>query len=249
MGHPGFAPPTATSARSARRFRRPVAVCCWLYLALGLILWLLLGQAEVWWPATILLFSPRWVFALPLLVLLPAAILVRSIRSLALVLVSAVVIGGPVMSFNIPWRTLTTSRPAGTSFRVMTLNMHYARGNAVVLDDMIDRAWPDAVAIQEWPGEKESQLKFSGEWHVRSNPRLFFASRHPIRNVVELGDHSAGEFASASRYDLDTPDGVVHVFSIHTASSREGIAATLKESRKGPSGDSERIASAAESSR
>jgi vancomycin resistance protein VanJ len=230
MGQPGSAPPT----RFPRRFRRPVVVCSWLYLALSLALWLLLSQAEVWWPATVLLFSPRWVFALPLVLLVPAAMLVRSLRSFAVLLVTAIFIGGPVMSFNIPWQTLTTSRPAGASFRVMTLNMHYTKGNAVALDDMIDRVQPDVVAIQEWPGEKESQLKYSREWHVKSNSGLFFASRHPIRKVVELGGHSTGEFASASRYDVETPGGLIYVFSIHTASSREGISGTLRESRKGP---------------
>src|ERR1700720_2127653 len=44
---------------------------CWIYLALLLAVWALLRLGDRWWPATLLLFGPRWPFALPLLVLTP----------------------------------------------------------------------------------------------------------------------------------------------------------------------------------
>src|SRR5262245_4190076 len=43
-----------------------------------------------------------------------------------------------------------------------------------------------------------------------------------------------GEHASVAHYELETPLGLVHVFSLHTASDRQGIADTIHESRKGP---------------
>jgi endonuclease/exonuclease/phosphatase (EEP) superfamily protein YafD len=43
-----------------------------------------------------------------------------------------------------------------------------------------------------------------------------------------------GEHASAAHYELDTPLGLVHVFSLHTATDRRGITDTIHENRKGP---------------
>jgi endonuclease/exonuclease/phosphatase (EEP) superfamily protein YafD len=220
------APPRPRPSRG----RRVVAVACWVYLAAMVALWLVLLRAEEWWPATILMFSPRWVFALPLAVLVPAAALRRSRSALALV-PAALIVGGPVTGFNVPWSRLTGPAPSGPPFRVMTLNMHYSHAAPVTIDELA--AGADVVAVQEWPGFGRSGLK-GPDWHVHATPRLFLASRHPIRRAVVLGHNPMGEDASAAHYELDTPRGVVHVFSLHTASTREGIADTLRDGRNGP---------------
>jgi endonuclease/exonuclease/phosphatase (EEP) superfamily protein YafD len=203
------------------------------YLAAVVGVWLLLQQAERWWLATILMFSPRWLFALPLLVLVPAALLVRS-RSIVALLAAALIVGWPVMGFNVPWPQFIGSAPNGIPFRVLTLNMHYNEAAPEALEEFIATHGPDVVAIQEWPGSQRSALTSAPDWHVHATPRLFLASRYPIRAVVELGDDSMGEHASAAHYELDTPAGPVHVFSLHTATTRQGIADTLHEKRKGP---------------
>lgn len=50
----------------------------WAYLAAvsvaGLVLW---GLGDRWWPATALLFISRWVLLLPLLPLIPAALVLK----------------------------------------------------------------------------------------------------------------------------------------------------------------------------
>jgi endonuclease/exonuclease/phosphatase (EEP) superfamily protein YafD len=180
------------------------------------------------------MFSPRWAFALPLLLLVPAVIYARSRTALLITVAAVLVIGGPVSGFNVPWQRITSTPPAGTPFRVITLNMHYAKVDPAALDLLIVSERPDVIAIQEWPGSVDSSLKSEPDWHVHATPRLFVASRHPIRKVVDLGDNSMGEHASAARYDLDTPAGLVHVISMHTATTRQGITDTIHENRKGP---------------
>ena len=145
-----------------------------------------------------------------------------------------VVVGGPVMGFNVPWPRLTDPAPTGAPFRVMTLNMHYSQEAPVPLDELILETGPDVVAIQEWPGAGGSDLKAAPGWHVHRMPRLWLASRHPIKAAVELGHDSMGEHASAAHYELDVPAGPVHVFSLHTATDRRGISDTIHENRKGP---------------
>jgi endonuclease/exonuclease/phosphatase (EEP) superfamily protein YafD len=193
----------------------------------------MLEWADQWWPATILMFAPRWIFALPLVLLLPLAGLKRS-WSIVVVLMTGVVIGWPLMGFNIPWPRLTDHTPTGSSMRVMTLNMHYNKVDPKPLEDLIATVEPDIIAVQEWGGYERTSLRSAPDWHVHATPRLFLASRNPIKKTVELGKDSMGEHASVAHYELDTPVGLVHVFSLHTATTREGIHDTVHESRKGP---------------
>jgi endonuclease/exonuclease/phosphatase (EEP) superfamily protein YafD len=179
------------------------------------------------------MFAPRWVMALPLVVLLPAALLLRS-RSIIVLFVAALLVGGPVTAFNIPWQRLTRHASAGAPFRVMTLNMHYSHADPKALEDVVAATEPDVVVVQEWRGSDRTVLKTAPGWHIHATPRQFLASRHLILRAVELGHDSMGEHASAVRYELDTPNGMVHVFSIHTATTRQGISDTIHDNRKGP---------------
>src|SRR5947209_16403387 len=91
---------------SGRRYRagRIVTWCSWLYLLGVLLVWALLSlAADRWWPATLILYGPRWVWALPAGFLLPAAAVVRP-RLLWLPLIGLAVIVGPVMDFRVPLR-------------------------------------------------------------------------------------------------------------------------------------------------
>jgi endonuclease/exonuclease/phosphatase (EEP) superfamily protein YafD len=154
--------------------------------------------------------------------------------SVVVVLIAGLLVGWPVMRFNVPWSRLTGNNPTGTSLRVMTLNMHYSSADPKPLEDLIAAAAPDIVAIQEWNGYERAALRSAPGWHVHATPRLFLASRHPIKKTVELGDDSMGEHASVAYYELDTPIGAVHLFSLHTATTREGIYDLLHENRAGP---------------
>jgi endonuclease/exonuclease/phosphatase (EEP) superfamily protein YafD len=213
-----------------------VAVCCWLYLAAVVGVWLVVGlAAERWWPATILMFGPRVVFALPLVVLIPPAVWLRSWVSTAAGVAAGLVVAWPVMGFNVPWSQLTADTPAGPPFRVMTLNMHYGRADPPAFEALVTAIGPDVVAVQEWEKADRSALATTPGWHVHTSPRLFLASRHPIRSAVVLGHNSMGEDASAAHYELETPFGPVHVFSLHTATTRGGISDILHRTRNGPS--------------
>jgi endonuclease/exonuclease/phosphatase (EEP) superfamily protein YafD len=195
--------------------------------------WLLLRWADVWWSATLLLFSPRWLLGLPLAVLVPASAILRR-RALIPLGVAAVVIAGPVMGFCIPWQNLFTAPPAGERFRVLTCNMH-GHADAALLEDLVRAAEPDIVALQEWPESGHAPLLTGPGWHTHRTPRLFLASRHAIRKATDLGLNSYGPHGSVIHYELETSAGVLSVFSLHLASPRESIYETIHESRQGPS--------------
>jgi len=219
--------------RFLRIVYRVPAILCWGYLAFIITIWLVLFRAEAWWLATILMFAPRWVFTLPLLLLMLLALCRRSLRLIVVVLFAAIIAVVPVAGFNIPWANAFSARPKGTPFRVVTLNMHYAKRNATEVDGFIESTWPDVIAIQEWAGAKDTRFKSAAGWESHLTPKFFLATRHHIRRVVELDDRSRDPLSPAMWYELDTPDGVVYLFSLHAESSRAGISGTLADFRNG----------------
>jgi endonuclease/exonuclease/phosphatase (EEP) superfamily protein YafD len=210
-------------------------LCSWSYLAAALGLWTLLQWADLWWPASIFLFAPRWLCALPLLVFFPAVWLLRRNRLVIPLGLAAVVIAAPLMGLCVPWRTLLSPTPSGPRLRVLTCNLHGSKAVAPHrLEALVQGSGTDVVALQEWPEAEASSLGTGPGWHRHATPRLFLASRFPIQRVTDLGLDSYGPKGSVTRYDLETPAGVVHFFSLHLASPREGIAETIHENRKGP---------------
>src|SRR5206468_2746884 len=85
-----------------RRAGTAVAVCGWLCLAGALGAWALLRAADLWWPATLLMFSPRWLLAVPPALLLPLALVLRR-RALVPLLLALALVAGPVMGLCVPW--------------------------------------------------------------------------------------------------------------------------------------------------
>jgi endonuclease/exonuclease/phosphatase (EEP) superfamily protein YafD len=225
----GATVPTAPVRR--RWLPRLVGIGCWLYLAVVLGGWLLLFAADLWWPATVFLFSPRWLLAVPLAVLIPAAGLWRR-RSLLLLGAAALVVAGPVTGGRIPWGRLVGSTPQGPHLRVMTCNMHYRNVNPAPLMALVEAVRPDIVALQEWTRNKENDAALWKGWHFFGGQRLFLASRYPILRHQDLGDHSASQQGSIRRYELATPAGEVTLFSLHLASPREALTEFVRDSDK-----------------
>jgi vancomycin resistance protein VanJ len=233
--------PKGTEARSAgrplpfgRRRRASVLVAAgsWLYLVIILMLWAALRAADLWWPATLLMFSPRWLLTLPLALLVPAAVVLRR-RSLGVLVLTLVLIAGPVMGFCIPWQCLQPGTRGGIRVRVLTCNMHYRKGDLTALDRLLTETTPDLVALQEWAGSKESEVLAGHEWHVHRTPGLFLASRYPIREATNIGMDSTGEKGSVMRYAVETPAGVITLFSLHLATPRWGLYEVMHEGEQG----------------
>jgi endonuclease/exonuclease/phosphatase family metal-dependent hydrolase len=212
---------------------RLVGAACWAYLAAVVGCWLLLYLADLWWPATLLTFGPRWLVAGPLVALVPAAAWWRR-RSLVVLLVAGLLVAGPFMGLCIPWGRLVGDAPPGPQLRVLTCNMHYKKDmDSLLLDDLVDGVQPDVVALQEWHVRNHSQLLEGKDWHRHRTVPLFLASRYPILRTTLLGGYSGSAKGSVMRYDLDTPAGVVAFFSLHLASPRQGLAEAIHDRERG----------------
>ena len=208
----------------------------WLAVAcvLGGALW---GLGDAWWPATVLLFIGRWIFLLPLAVLVPAVLVVR--RSLLVPLaLAALVVAGPVMGFRTGWRRLLP-HSAGTHVRLVTFN---ANNDARVAADLplILAGWDaDIVALQECDEVIAEAARRIPAWHLHVVRQLCLLSRYPILDT-QVMDRSAleqvnedeaahiGGSGDVARYALQTPQGVVSVTNLHLETPRKGLEDLLQ---------------------
>ena len=211
---------------SSSPIHRGIWLGCIVYLALvflsALVLW---GLSDRWWPATVLLFGPRWVLSLPLLGLVPAAILWDR-PFLPLLAVAGLVLAGPVMGFRSGWRSLLANDDPQRDIRVVSFN---ARGGETLFLNpgnlMAD--WEvDVAAIQECGRSLAEGLHQLPGWYVDSRIGLCLVSRFEIAEVVEM-DRDAFEFAGGSglvvTYSLDPSGSPFYVTNIHLETPRAGF--------------------------
>lgn len=206
--------------------RMGFSVACGLYAAAvlgGLVL--LRWSGDTWWPSILMLYGPRWVWAIPLVVLIPAAAIAHR-RCMPTLLVLALVVAGPVMGLCIPWRTgfgLAT-RAGRMPIRVLTCNVHYTDLDQRALRDLIREAAPEIIVVQEWsPSRYDAATLAPGPgWHVDIRGEFAIASRFPIVGVEPCRPYP-GASRTAVRYTLKAPGGVIDVINVHPASVSDGI--------------------------
>ena len=234
-----------TSRATPRRWRRTatsLTVVSWLYAVALVSLWLLLRfGADRWWFATVAMFSPRWLASLPLIVLVPPALLLRRRAVLLPLSVAAVLAFGPVMRLCVPWRRALPG-PAATprSLRVATFNADQEDLDPAALRQWLEAARPDVIALQAFTSRQQRKVfgndgGLSG-WHVRKHGELLLASRHPITADRPYDDpyfFSAGDGGTLAAYQLQTPAGPLHVFNVHLATPRYGLLAVAQDGRAG----------------
>ncbi|TVS20944.1 MAG: hypothetical protein EA424_01425 [Planctomycetaceae bacterium] len=212
--------------------QRLLVIGCWMYLLSAVGVWLLIRWAgDHWWVATVMMFGPRWVWLLPLLVLTPISLICRQrVRTLLPLLLAAAVVVFCTMHFAIPrsgWFSQSSTR-----FRVLSCNVEGDRGGPAALHRLVWKHQPDAVALQEcshWDDQHLARI-FPGDWHVRRAGSLLIATPHQI---IETHEHRRPRApGSETRINglyclIDGPLGPVGVCSIHLRTPREGLYTVL----------------------
>jgi endonuclease/exonuclease/phosphatase (EEP) superfamily protein YafD len=202
----------------------------WLYvLALIGVALAIQRLADEWWPATLVMFAPRWPWALPMLVLVPAALRWR--RRLLWVLGAAALVWlVPVAGYVLP----SPANLAGTSpppeLRVLTYNMgegHFAPGEIVA---WLDGEAPQIAVFQECAQLIEPVRKLLVEhgWRVEVQQGSCMVSRYPIRRVEARDPTAIWKMYGSGivvRYEVETPGRVVNVVNVHLATVRQGLNA------------------------
>ena len=206
---------------------------CWAYLgAVILAAVLMWGWGDRGVIGTVILFMGRWVFLLPLAVLVPAALWLR--RDLLLPLaIATIVVVGPIMGFRTGWRRLA-SAPAGTPLRVVTYNAGGGAVLAQLLPDFLRKWAPDVLALQECRDALTAAVRLSTGWHQYVGRELCLLSRYPIREasvmdrsgldrVKQSESKEIGGAGYVVRFVLDGPRGPIRVANLHLETPRKGF--------------------------
>lgn len=195
-----------------------------LLLALAALgaLW---GLSDKWWPATVLLFGPRWILLLPLFVLLPLS----ALRDRALVpplLLAGGLLLGPVVGFQMNWRSLFSGGDEASDLLLVSFN---ARGGGTLTRspaNLLADWGADIVAIQECGRELGSILRRTPGWQVVTRSGLCLVSRFQITDVSEM-EREALEFAGGSgiviTHQVESNDGPVFITNLHLETPRAGF--------------------------
>jgi len=199
----------------------------WLYVIAIVLVWLSLRLGgDRWWWATVLLFGPRWIFAVPLALLVPAAVILRP-RVLWLLGGAAGFLCFAVLGMCMPWRTFVDSAAERPTLRVLTFNVDLGRGDLPGLDQLIEEAQPDLVALQECNDDLAPKIFVAQGWHVLRKRNLWLASRYAIEEErAVIDDGKLGYWGTiALRCRLETPLGLVRAVVVHLETPREGLDA------------------------
>lgn len=212
----------ADAGRPASRswFRRGCSALVWSYLA-GLVAVALFVRVygDAWWPATLILLGPRWVFALPLPFVVIAAVPARAWWRTA---ASAGVLLGPVLGFVVPWRAVFS--PDGTGFDLLTCNVGATATRSDDLLDLIVREAPSVILLQECPHHAEYLVRLrEAGWNVHHGSELACVSLFPIEAV----EHQTFGGARVTRYVLRSRAGPVAVCSLYLRTPRKGVVEVL----------------------
>ena len=208
----------------------------WAYFAAvsvaGLLLW---GLGDRWWPATALLFISRWILLLPLLPLIPAALVLRR-WLLAPLALGAFVVMVPIAGFRFGLLRMI-SHPSGAPVRVVTFNVDGGRVTAIELPNILEEWKPDVVGFQECGDELRTAVQRMPGWYHHSVRQLCLLSRYPISDsavmdrsaleAVKESDQGIGGSGDVVRYTMQTPSGPVNITNLHLETPRKGLEGIL----------------------
>lgn len=218
------------------------AVLAWAYLAATLVIAAMLwGLGDRTMIGTVLLFMGRWVFLLPLALLVPIAVWLRPAMLLPLA-VGALIVIGPVMGFRTGWRRLLPS-PAGEHVRVVSFNVGGDRVPAPMLPVVLDRWRAQIVGLQECGDALSAAARALPGWHVHESRDLCFFSRYPIREAAvmdrsgldRIKQSEADEPGGAGyvvRFLLDGPTGPIRAANLHLETPRKGLEGLMSGDRR-----------------
>lgn len=229
-----MAEPAAPPPRSSRLLTASVL----LYLAgVVAVAFLLLVKADTWWVATVILFAPRWIWALPLVLLVPWALLRRR-RLLWALGLAALILVFPVMDFELPSLRALTSDGEQHTLRVMTYNLGGGKPDPAAIAPLLEEIAPDVALFQECEtivGPARESLERKG-WHVDTKWGSCIASRYPIRTIDVRDPKDVWDMGGSGvlvRYEIEAPGLLVNIVNVHLETVREGLAEVMHRAWRG----------------
>jgi vancomycin resistance protein VanJ len=179
----------------------------------------LVGEAH--WLTTVLLYLPRRYFAYPLPIVIALPLVTRAPRYLL-----SPVLALPLLIFPLGGLAIKFPRatPGAPRLRVLSYNAAYGHFGVDRVCPEVLAQRPDVIAVQAFSPRVLEPLKAcTAGFTVHVSSQFLLASRFPVRDVLVPQPLAGGVPAGFVRYTLETPIGLVDLFSTHPISPRDGI--------------------------
>jgi vancomycin resistance protein VanJ len=219
-------PETGKSPRPRRRGAAAIRLLAIGYLlALAAVAAALRLGGERWWLATVALYLPRVVFALPLPVVAAALLWSRSYRLLPTQIAAAWLVLFPLMGLRLSGPRAAT--PGAWRFRVLTANIGNGAGGIEGVVERARRDNPDLVVLEEVEADDVESLRvgFAG-YAFWSAGQFVVASRFPLEEAtlppaLWLDGHLYPRGYAHCR--LITPAGPIRLYAVHPISPHDAF--------------------------
>ena len=218
----------------SRIARHITPLVCVVYSAVLLVFYLAASLLPVeFWPVQLILYGPRWVAGLPLILLIPLAAWLR-LRWSGVALAVALISFFGIWGFNIPWQNLLGKRADTVqTLRVLTCNVQGRDLNVQSLSDFVEATRPDVVCLQEC-NLADPLVVLPGEgWHWKSAAEFRLASRYPISEFEELHRPDKNYRIFAVRARIEKPGKAIPFISVHLMTPRRGLQPVIERREEG----------------
>jgi vancomycin resistance protein VanJ len=182
--------------------------------------------ADVWWPATGLLFGPRWVLLAPI----PFLVVVAAVRDRALLAplaVAGAIIVGPVMGFQTGWRALLTTPDADRDITVASFNLRGGESLTAGPDRLMADWGADVAGLQECEHPYREAVRELEGWHTWSSGSQCLVSRFPVLETrvmdAEVVQRAGGSGLVVSHL-LEGDEGPFWLTNVHLETPRDGLS-------------------------
>lgn len=230
-----YSPPRLSNPAVRRRFglKRPLTrsekltlgafALSWGYLAGVLfLLELLYVISESWWGGTVLTYMPRSLFLLPAIPVIGYCLSV-SRKAVVPALIGVMLALGPLMGLHgNPLRMFGAPATEADELRVVSCNVQGFRPRFAEVVSEISAIDPDIVMFQEAYDDHELIHSYFDGWNIIWEHNHLVASRYPIKLIGTCHTESFDR-VTAMRVEVQTPQGIVHAYSIHQTSQRETL--------------------------
>lgn len=213
----------------------------WGYLSTLCFVWAYVtATADLASMPTVVAYAPRWVWAVPFVLLACGVTRLSQVERLPVIAGIAVVFG-PVMGLCAPhWAEFAavsameprTGAAPSTEIRlrVMTVNMGSRMTDPTALADLVGTVRPDLVLLQEC--SERADMAFEGAWHYRDDDALCVASRHPlVRSAAQYRLRMPQNDAFVAHYAITVGGEVLDVVNLHLDTPRDAVLGALQQGR------------------
>lgn len=212
-----------------------------LYLAAVLaVVVVTMRWGDDWWLATVSLFAPRWVWATPLVLLVPLCALLRGrLVSLAVLAASGLLLLY-FNDFHLGLKGAKADKGAPV-LRLMTYNIGGGHITAEALADLLVAEAVDAAAFPECGDLEREKLAAKG-YQVRFDSGICLATRLPIKKVDVRDPKDFWDIngsGAINRFELEQSGRMFSLEIVHLETVREGLSEAIefrfwKDEWKGP---------------